>query len=211
MYDPHTRESRGFGFVTMETSEEADAAITALNATDLMGKTLNVEKVDFRSLLYERHFHFVRLAEAVPELLLLADTMARPSVTNVSAPLTVMHFYFIHFQRVKASAHMIPVHTTAAIRAIMKTAVEEDAVAAATMMAAVAGTMTEDTVADVTTIAVVMAEDATMTAEAVTMTGGTKHRSCSRGEVLISFLLDTARYSIVIFCVFKSFSFQCTY
>ena len=186
MYDPHTRESRGFGFVTMETSEEADAAITALNATDLMGKTLNVEKVDFTSawsLLYERHFHFVRLAEAVPGLLLLADTTARPSVTNVSAPLTVMHFYFIHFQRVKASAHMIPVRTTAATRAIMKTAAAEDVVAAATMMvmvAVVAGTMTEDTVADVTTIVVVMAEDATMTAEAVTMTGGTKHRSCSR-------------------------------
>jgi RNA recognition motif-containing protein len=46
MYDPHTRESRGFGFVTMETGEEADAAITALNATDLMGKTMNVEKVN---------------------------------------------------------------------------------------------------------------------------------------------------------------------
>jgi RNA recognition motif-containing protein len=45
MYDPHTRESRGFGFVTMESGEEADAAIAALNATDLMGKTLNVEKV----------------------------------------------------------------------------------------------------------------------------------------------------------------------
>ncbi|KAG1726144.1 hypothetical protein EDB19DRAFT_1753233, partial [Suillus lakei] len=45
MYDPHTRESRGFGFVTMETSEEADAAITALNATDLMGKTCTVERV----------------------------------------------------------------------------------------------------------------------------------------------------------------------
>lgn len=44
MYDPHTRESRGFGFVTMESAEEADAAITALNATELMGKTLNVEK-----------------------------------------------------------------------------------------------------------------------------------------------------------------------
>ncbi|KAI0937471.1 hypothetical protein AcV5_005375 [Taiwanofungus camphoratus] len=44
MYDPHTRESRGFGFVTMETAEEADAAITALNATDLMGKTMTVEK-----------------------------------------------------------------------------------------------------------------------------------------------------------------------
>ncbi|KAI6159250.1 hypothetical protein EDD17DRAFT_907503 [Pisolithus thermaeus] len=44
MYDPHTRESRGFGFVTMETAEEADAAITALNATELMGKVMNVEK-----------------------------------------------------------------------------------------------------------------------------------------------------------------------
>jgi transformer-2 protein len=45
MHDPHTRESRGFGFVTMETAEEADAAITALNATDLMGKVMNVERV----------------------------------------------------------------------------------------------------------------------------------------------------------------------
>jgi transformer-2 protein len=45
MYDPHTRESRGFGFVTMESAEEAEAAVTALNATDLMGKTMTVEKV----------------------------------------------------------------------------------------------------------------------------------------------------------------------
>ncbi|KAF9461912.1 hypothetical protein BDZ94DRAFT_1138054, partial [Collybia nuda] len=45
MYDPHTRESRGFGFVTMETAEEAEAAITALNTTELMGKVMNVEKV----------------------------------------------------------------------------------------------------------------------------------------------------------------------
>ncbi|PSR72076.1 hypothetical protein PHLCEN_2v12057 [Hermanssonia centrifuga] len=44
MYDPHTRESRGFGFVTMESGEEADAAITALNGTDLMGKNMLVEK-----------------------------------------------------------------------------------------------------------------------------------------------------------------------
>jgi len=44
MYDPHTRDSRGFGFVTMETAEEADAAITALNGSDLMGKVMNVEK-----------------------------------------------------------------------------------------------------------------------------------------------------------------------
>ena len=29
----------------METPEEADAAITALNATELMGKTINVERI----------------------------------------------------------------------------------------------------------------------------------------------------------------------
>jgi len=44
MYDPHTRESRGFGFVTMESSEEADAAIAAMNAVEFMGKVMNVEK-----------------------------------------------------------------------------------------------------------------------------------------------------------------------
>lgn len=48
MYDPHTRESRGFGFVTMETAEEADAAITALNATEIMGKIVTVEKVTWQ-------------------------------------------------------------------------------------------------------------------------------------------------------------------
>ncbi|KAF8225158.1 RNA-binding domain-containing protein [Tricholoma matsutake] len=44
MYDPHTRDSRGFGFVTMQTAEEADAVITALNGTEFMGKVMNVEK-----------------------------------------------------------------------------------------------------------------------------------------------------------------------
>ncbi|KAJ3841452.1 hypothetical protein EV361DRAFT_756576, partial [Lentinula raphanica] len=42
VYDPHTRESRLFGFVTMETVEEADAAVTALNATELLGKVITV-------------------------------------------------------------------------------------------------------------------------------------------------------------------------
>ncbi|KAJ7738852.1 hypothetical protein DFH07DRAFT_752376 [Mycena maculata] len=45
MYDPHTRESRGFGFVTMESAEEADAAVAALHGTDMGGKAINVEKV----------------------------------------------------------------------------------------------------------------------------------------------------------------------
>jgi RNA recognition motif-containing protein len=45
MTDPHTRESRGFGFVTMETIEGAEAAVNQLNGSELMGKTLTVEKV----------------------------------------------------------------------------------------------------------------------------------------------------------------------
>ncbi|KAI8990500.1 hypothetical protein BD414DRAFT_521716 [Trametes punicea] len=44
MYDPHSRESRGFGFVTMESVEEADAAITAMNGAELMGKVISVQK-----------------------------------------------------------------------------------------------------------------------------------------------------------------------
>lgn len=58
MYDPHTRESRGFGFVTMESAEEADAAIAALNATDLMGKAMNVEKVT-RIVTYYIHTNLI--------------------------------------------------------------------------------------------------------------------------------------------------------
>ena len=48
MCDPHTRDSRGFGFVTMETPEEADAAIAALNGTEFMGRTISIEKVRTR-------------------------------------------------------------------------------------------------------------------------------------------------------------------
>jgi len=44
MYDPHTRESRGFGFVTMETVEGADAASASLSNTELFGKTMRIEK-----------------------------------------------------------------------------------------------------------------------------------------------------------------------
>lgn len=44
MRDPHTKDSRGFAFVTMEVPEEAETAIAQLNATELMGRTMNVEK-----------------------------------------------------------------------------------------------------------------------------------------------------------------------
>lgn len=44
MRDPHTRESRGFGFVKMVTSEEADAAKEALQGEVYEGRTLSIEK-----------------------------------------------------------------------------------------------------------------------------------------------------------------------
>ncbi|KAJ7059456.1 hypothetical protein C8F01DRAFT_215216 [Mycena amicta] len=44
MYDPHTHESRGFAFVTMDSPEEAEAAIVALHNTELDGMQINVKK-----------------------------------------------------------------------------------------------------------------------------------------------------------------------
>ena len=40
--DRDTGRSRGFGFVEMESQEGADAAISALNGTDLDGRDLTV-------------------------------------------------------------------------------------------------------------------------------------------------------------------------
>jgi RNA recognition motif-containing protein len=42
--DKYTGQSRGFGFVEMSTAQEAKAAITALNATQLDGRTLTVNE-----------------------------------------------------------------------------------------------------------------------------------------------------------------------
>lgn len=42
--DKFTRQSRGFGFVEMSNKEEAKAAISSLNGTDLHGKSLNVKE-----------------------------------------------------------------------------------------------------------------------------------------------------------------------
>lgn len=44
MRDPHTRESRGFGFVKMGTSDQAETARTALNGETIEGRTLNIER-----------------------------------------------------------------------------------------------------------------------------------------------------------------------
>jgi len=42
--DKFTGQSRGFGFVEMSAAEEANAAITALNGTQLDGRTLTVNE-----------------------------------------------------------------------------------------------------------------------------------------------------------------------
>lgn len=42
MLDRMTGKSRGFGFVTMGTEEEAQQAIAGLNSSDLGGRTLTV-------------------------------------------------------------------------------------------------------------------------------------------------------------------------
>jgi cold-inducible RNA-binding protein len=42
MMDRATSRSRGFGFVTMSTSEEAQKAIAALNGTELGGRIITV-------------------------------------------------------------------------------------------------------------------------------------------------------------------------
>ena len=44
MKDPHTRESRGFGFVKMTTPDEADAAKDGLQGEVYEGRTLSIEK-----------------------------------------------------------------------------------------------------------------------------------------------------------------------
>jgi RNA recognition motif-containing protein len=44
MADKFTGQSRGFGFIEMSTPEEAKAAITALNGTQMGGRSLTVNE-----------------------------------------------------------------------------------------------------------------------------------------------------------------------
>jgi RNA recognition motif-containing protein len=45
VYDPWTREPRGFGFVTMAATKEADHCIKYLDCSVLQGQVIIVEKV----------------------------------------------------------------------------------------------------------------------------------------------------------------------
>ena len=88
MYDPHTRESRGFGFVTMETQDAADAAVAALSNAELLGKTIRVEKVqlvwtDHQSSLTFCSLVVTRLAVAGPAPLRRGSISALQRESNV--------------------------------------------------------------------------------------------------------------------------------
>lgn len=43
--EPHTRVSRGFAFVSMDTVEEAERCIKYLNGSVMEGRNITVEKV----------------------------------------------------------------------------------------------------------------------------------------------------------------------
>jgi len=47
--DRMTGQSRGFGFVTMGTNEEANSAIQGMNGADLDGRSLKVNEAEERS------------------------------------------------------------------------------------------------------------------------------------------------------------------
>ncbi|OAD05140.1 hypothetical protein MUCCIDRAFT_124939, partial [Mucor lusitanicus CBS 277.49] len=44
MFDPHTRESRGFGFIRMQNPEDAERAIVGISGTEVDGRVVTVEK-----------------------------------------------------------------------------------------------------------------------------------------------------------------------
>ncbi|OEL26138.1 28 kDa ribonucleoprotein, chloroplastic [Dichanthelium oligosanthes] len=54
IYNRETGQSRGFGFVTMSTIEEADKAIETFNRYDISGRLLNVNRASPRGARMER-------------------------------------------------------------------------------------------------------------------------------------------------------------
>ncbi|KAF8397344.1 hypothetical protein HHK36_016257 [Tetracentron sinense] len=65
--DPWTRESRGFGFVTMSTVKEAERCLKYLNHSALEGRVITVEKVN--------HSHFPFCVGDLPATLLTIEAV----------------------------------------------------------------------------------------------------------------------------------------
>ncbi|KAG0564308.1 hypothetical protein M758_8G096000 [Ceratodon purpureus] len=60
--DPRTRESRGFGFVTMDHLDDAERCIKYLNRSTLEGRMITVEKNQGPTLLPQLLYHLVSSA-----------------------------------------------------------------------------------------------------------------------------------------------------
>ncbi|EJD03511.1 uncharacterized protein FOMMEDRAFT_82331 [Fomitiporia mediterranea MF3/22] len=95
MCDPHTKDSRGFAFVTMETPEEAEAAINELNATKPFGsKVMSVEKVSYISSHVVIIYSKCHARQDVQELeRLLREGIMDPR--NAEKVCTYVHYNFI--------------------------------------------------------------------------------------------------------------------
>ncbi|PWZ10843.1 Serine/arginine-rich splicing factor SR45a [Zea mays] len=78
VYDPWTRESRGFGFVTMAATKEADHCIKYLDCSVLQGQVIIVEKRTF--------YCFVFTTEN-PRLPPIASTSTRSCLTATTSRL----------------------------------------------------------------------------------------------------------------------------
>ncbi|EUC56720.1 RNA recognition motif, putative, partial [Rhizoctonia solani AG-3 Rhs1AP] len=77
VYDPHTRDSRCFGFVMMKSLESAEAAITGLNGYVLEGSALRVDKV--RRNVMKGHIRRASMIIATVGMMIGVDT------TNMTA------------------------------------------------------------------------------------------------------------------------------
>ncbi len=64
MRDPHSKESRGFGFVKMVTSDQADAAKEGLQGELIEGRTLSIEKARRSPAAHAHSGQVLRPAEA---------------------------------------------------------------------------------------------------------------------------------------------------
>ncbi|KAK2623867.1 hypothetical protein QTJ16_007048 [Diplocarpon rosae] len=80
MLDPHTKESRGFGFVKMVTADQADAAKEGLQGEVIEGRTLSIEKA-------RRSRPQQKMMEAVAHL---PDAMEESATMTAAAEVEVM-------------------------------------------------------------------------------------------------------------------------
>ncbi|KAK1298879.1 hypothetical protein QJS10_CPB14g00814 [Acorus calamus] len=66
--DPWTRESRGFGFVTMETVGEANRCIKYLDGSVLEGRVITVERVSCVNQLFTKLNKQIKLRQTIEGL-----------------------------------------------------------------------------------------------------------------------------------------------